>query len=115
MLKLQSSVLQGLPVTQTNTYGAAPSTLQNILGTTGGIATLTKNLTDAGLSPSTITKYLQSLATNSSPLPTYTSSSMPSGSTQNSDGTWTTPDGTVFTVTADDVPNPNDPNAWGGG
>ena len=115
MLKLQSSVLQGLPITQTNTYGAAPSTLQNLIGTTGGIATLTQNLTDAGLDPSTIKKYIQSLATNNSPLPTYTSSSMPAGSTQNDDGTWTTPDGTVFTVTADAVPDASDPNAWGSG
>jgi hypothetical protein len=115
MLKLQSSVLQGLPITQTNTYGAAPSTLQNLIGTTGGIATLTKNLTDAGLDPSTIKKYLSSLATSNSPLPTYTSSNMPAGSTQNDDGTWTTPDGTVFTVTADVVPDASDPNAWGNG
>jgi len=115
MLKLQSSLLSGLPIGTTNTYGAAPSALQNILGTAGGIATLTKNLTDAGLDASTIKEYLSGLATSNSPLPTYTSNNMPSGSTQNSDGTWTTPGGTVFTVPADETPNASDPNAWGSG
>ena len=61
MLKLQSSLLSGLPIGTTNTYGAAPSALQNLLGTTGGVATLQKNLQAAGLSPSDISSYIKNI------------------------------------------------------
>ena len=66
MLKLQSSVLQGLPINQTNTYGANPSTLQSLVGTAGGVASLVKNLGSAGLNSDSINKFLKSIGVGGS-------------------------------------------------
>ena len=66
MLKLQSSLLSGLPISTTNTYGAQPSVLQNLVGTSGGVASLVKNLGSAGLNSDSINKFLKSIGVGSS-------------------------------------------------
>jgi hypothetical protein len=58
MLKLQKDIITGLPATTTNTYGAKPSSVQTALNTAGGVAALTKNLSDMGLTKDAISKFL---------------------------------------------------------
>lgn len=49
MLKLQQSMLQGLPVGAGSTYGAVPSTLQSLVGSGTGIASLLSLLNQSGI------------------------------------------------------------------
>ena len=57
MLTLQKSIMAGLPQGTQTTYNATPSTFQNALSASGGVAAMTKNLQDAGLSAAAIASY----------------------------------------------------------
>ena len=60
MLTLQKSIMAGLPQGTSTTYNATPSTFQNAMSAAGGVAALTKNLTDMGLTPAAIKAYFSS-------------------------------------------------------
>ena len=57
MLTLQKSIMAGLPQGTQTTYNATPSAFQNALSASGGVAAMTKNLQDAGLSAAAIASY----------------------------------------------------------
>ncbi len=72
MLNLQKSLISGLPISTTYAYQATPSSLQTALGTTGGVAALTKNLGDMGLTPAAIKNFLnQNFASTASATGTF--------------------------------------------
>ena len=64
-LKNQQQLIQGMPGGEmSNVYGAKPSTLQQLVGSAGGVASLVKNLKDAGLTTEAITNALKSMGIN---------------------------------------------------
>ena len=72
MLTLQKSIMAGLPQGTQTTYNATPSTFQNILSASGGVAAMTKNLTDMGLTKDAISKFLsQNFASTASATGTF--------------------------------------------
>lgn len=87
MLGMQKNLLNGLPITTTSTYQATPSTFQTALGATGGVAALTKNLTDMGLTPAAIKAYFSSNGYDASNPGPVIGSTTPINSVNNGNGT----------------------------
>lgn len=104
-LKNQQALISGMPggTTQT-TYGAAPSALQSVVGSTAGVASLMKNLKDAGYSGASLDNIIKSIGINPSTL-------------QEDKSTWTPGDNGTFTTvtgqTIDAQGNPVEVNADG--
>jgi len=86
MLTMQKNLLNGLPITTTSNYQATPSTFQTALGAAGGVAALTKNLTDMGLTPAAIKAYFSSNGYDASN-PGPVSGGNPINSVDNGNGT----------------------------
>ena len=61
MLKLQSSMLQGLPGQTTATYGANPTAFQSLVGAAGGATALIKSLQDSGLNAKAINDFISGI------------------------------------------------------
>ena len=87
MLAMQKSLISGLPITTTSNYQATPSTFQTALGATGGVAALTKNLTDMGLTPAAIKAYFSSNGYDASNPGPVIGSTTPINSVDNGNGT----------------------------
>jgi hypothetical protein len=65
-LKNQQQLIQGMPGgTEEKLYGATPSTFQQTVGASAGIASLIKNMKDSGLTAEVIAKTLRSLGFDS--------------------------------------------------
>lgn len=102
----QANLVKSLGGTNTAGYTAAQSGLQQLAGTTGLVASLTKNLTDAGMPPDKIAAYLKSIG----------ASDLNNGATVDASGNAITPSGPGGTVVNTDnyagadfgnVANPN--------
>jgi hypothetical protein len=64
-LKNQQQLIQGMPGGSTaSEYGAKPSSFQQLTGTAAGVASLVKNLKDAGLTQDVISNMLKSMGIN---------------------------------------------------
>lgn len=64
-LKNQQQLIQGMPGgTTTKEFGAKPSPFQQLTGSAAGVASLVKNMKDAGITPDTIANTLRSLGIN---------------------------------------------------
>ena len=67
-LKNQKDLIAGMPGgTATETYSAKPSGLQTAVGSTAGVASMVKNLKDAGLTGDAIASALKSIGINFDP------------------------------------------------
>jgi hypothetical protein len=77
MLKNQQNLIQGLGGKETSTYGAKPSTFQQIVGSAGGIANIVKNMKASGVDADTISKALKSIGIDLSKLKTDAGESLP--------------------------------------
>ena len=70
-------MLQGLPGTTSTTYGAQPTALQSLVGASGGVASLVKNLQGVGLTGTAINDFINGLKgpssnSNNTPIDTST-------------------------------------------
>ena len=72
MLKTQADLIRNMPGgTTVNTYSAQPSTLQQLVGSSAGVASIVKNMKEAGITPDVIAKTLKSLGINFNSGDTY--------------------------------------------
>ena len=117
MLKLQSTMLQGLPGTTTSTYAAQPTAFQSLVGTAGGVASLVTNLKSAGLTGTAINNFINGLKgpspdSNNTPIDTSTGINVGGQIMQYTPATGTGPNGTPGTgqVLGQDGKIYNDPS-----
>ena len=61
MLTLQKNILSGMPMTTTNTYGAAPSVAQQISGGVSGALDMMGKLKNLGYTPDKIASYIKDM------------------------------------------------------
>lgn len=69
LLTLQKNILQGMPITTTNTYGAAQSTAQKLAGGASGAIDMISKLKGIGYGPDKIASYIKDMFKDSSGKP----------------------------------------------
>jgi hypothetical protein len=123
MLKLQKTVLTGLPVQGTTTYGQIPGLIQQAAGGIGGALDLITKAKAAGLTPNAISDLLKKFnASDSGEVAELTNTASEGeegyGWQYYSDGTAISPDGTYY-YQGEEVYNPNlfdiEDGSFGGG
>jgi len=117
MLKNQADLIKSIGGSQMATYGAKPSYLQTAIGSTGGVASLIKNLQDTGKSVPAINSILRSIGINPENLvPTNIYQGGTYDPNAPKDSNWDTPNPSLPYYPDDsnfDTPIPGqDPNAY---